>query len=44
MIRIVFNRVLNGWFIVRGKYQTPIGGKFNTRLEALNRLNLYRKD
>jgi hypothetical protein len=42
MLRIVFNRVLNGWFIVRGKHQTPIGGRFDTRREALARLNLYK--
>lgn len=34
MIRIVFNRILGGWFIVRGRHQTPIGGRFNSRQEA----------
>jgi hypothetical protein len=34
MVRIVFNRLLNGWFIVRGPHQTPISGRFATRAEA----------
>lgn len=38
MIRVIFNRILGGWFIVRGPHQTPIGGRFNTRAEALAHL------
>jgi hypothetical protein len=34
MIRIVFNRVLRGWYIVRGAQDTPISGRFNTKAEA----------
>ena len=33
-LRIVHNRLLGGWFIVRGPHQTPIGGRFETRAEA----------
>lgn len=32
--RIVYNRLLGGWFIVRGPHQTPLGGRFNTKAEA----------
>jgi hypothetical protein len=34
MPKIVFNRLLNGWFIVRGTHQTPISGRFDTKEEA----------
>ncbi len=34
-IRIVFNRILSAWFIVRGPHQTPIGGRFDSRAAAL---------
>lgn len=30
-IRIVFNRLLGGWFIVRGPHDTPLSGKFDTK-------------
>lgn len=39
MLRIIFNRLLGGWFIVRGEHQTPIGGRFDTREAALKHLN-----
>ena len=35
-IRIVFNRLLNGWFVVRGAHQTPLNGRFDTRAEAVD--------
>jgi len=34
MIKIVRNRLLGGWYIVRGPHQTPIGGRFNSKEEA----------
>jgi len=34
-MKIVFNRLLGGWYIVRGRHQTPIGGKFCSKQEAL---------
>ena len=40
--RIVHNRLLGGWFVVRGAHDTPIGGRFNSRAEAKAWLN--RKD
>ena len=33
-VRIVFNRLLGGWFVVRGPHQTPLTGKFATKVEA----------
>lgn len=32
--RIVRNRLLGGWFVVRGPHDTPISGRFDTRAEA----------
>jgi hypothetical protein len=37
-VRIVHNRLLGGWFIVRGAHQTPLGGRFDTRAAALAHL------
>jgi hypothetical protein len=33
-IKIVYNRLLGGWYIVRGPHQTPLGGVFATKQEA----------
>lgn len=33
-VRIVHNRLLGGWFIVKGPHQTPISGRFDTRADA----------
>ena len=38
-MKIVYNRLLGGWYIVRGAHQTPIGGRFNSREEAKARLS-----
>ena len=32
--RIVHNKLLGGWYVVRGPHQTPISGRFDTRAEA----------
>lgn len=32
--KIVFNRLLNGWYVVVGPHQSPLAGRFNTRAEA----------
>lgn len=37
-VRVVFNRLLNGWYIVRGPHQTPIGGRFDSKAAALAHL------
>jgi hypothetical protein len=34
MIKIVFNRLLNGWFVVRGAHHFPLAGPFDTRAAA----------
>jgi hypothetical protein len=34
MVKIVFNGLLGGWFIVRGQHQTPIGGRFESKQAA----------
>lgn len=39
MPRIIFNKLLRGWFIVRGPHQTPIGGRFDTKAAATAHLN-----
>jgi len=39
MPKIIFNRLLGGWFIVRGEHQTPIGGRFDSKAAALKHLN-----
>lgn len=38
-IKIVHNRLLNGWFVVRGPHHFPLAGPFNTRAEAKAWLN-----
>ena len=34
MTKIVHNRLLGGWYVVRGPYQTPLSGKFDSKAEA----------
>ena len=34
MPKIIFNKILNGWFIVRGSHDTPISGRFDTKEQA----------
>jgi hypothetical protein len=48
MTRIVYSRLLGGWFIVRGPHQAPIAGRFATREDCLRWLgrdvaNEYRR-
>lgn len=42
MPKIIFNKLLNGWFIVRGIHHTPISGRFQTKAQAKQWLT--RKD
>jgi len=37
-VRIVYNRLLGGWFIVRGPHQTPLGGRFGSKAAAQTHL------
>jgi len=39
MPRVVYNRLLGGWYVVRGAAQTPMSGKFATKADALAYLN-----
>ena len=34
MVKIIYNKLLRGWFVVRGPHQTPLNGRFETRAEA----------
>lgn len=34
MVRVIYNRVLGGWYIVRGPHDTPLGGRFETKEAA----------
>lgn len=34
MTKIVHNRLLGGWFVVRGPHHTPLTGKFNSKADA----------
>jgi hypothetical protein len=36
---IVYNRLLGGFFVVRGPHHTPISGRFDTRAQALAWIN-----
>jgi hypothetical protein len=33
-VRIVHNRVLGGWYVVRGPHQVPLGGRHDSRADA----------
>ena len=35
MVRTVYNRLLGGWFNVRGPHDAPIGGRYATKAAAL---------
>lgn len=41
-VRIVFNRLLGGWYIVRGPHQAPIGGRFDSKAAAQAALDRKR--
>jgi len=38
-VKVVFNKLLGGWFVVRGPHQTPLGGRFETKADAVAWLN-----
>jgi hypothetical protein len=37
-MKVIYNKILAGWFIVRGPHHTPIGGRFETKEQALAHL------
>jgi len=34
MIKIVHNKLLGGWYVVRGPHHAPISGRFDSKAEA----------
>ena len=34
MVKIVHNKLLGGWYIVKGPHHTPISGRFDTKAGA----------
>jgi hypothetical protein len=38
-VRIIFHRLLGGWYIVTGPYDVPISGRFATKKEAQLKLS-----
>ena len=41
-IRVVFNKLLRGWYVVRGPHQTPLCGRFDSKEAAYQWLNRNR--
>lgn len=37
-MKVIYNPLLAGWYIVRGPHQTPISGRFETREAAVAHL------
>ena len=37
-MKVIYNNLLGGWYIVRGAHQTPIGGRFDSKESALAHL------
>ena len=35
-MKVVYNAILGGWYIVRGAHQTPISGRFDSKEAALD--------
>jgi hypothetical protein len=33
-VKIVYNKLLGGWYVVRGPHQTPLTGRFDTKTQA----------
>jgi hypothetical protein len=42
--QIVFNPLLRGWYVVRGAHDTPIGGRFDSRDQALQHLRHWQSE
>lgn len=43
-VRIVYNKLLGGWFVVRGPHQTPLNGRFDSKAAAQAWLNAPRRN
>ena len=42
MVKIVHNKLLGGWYIVRGPHHAPIAGRFATKAEAVAWMNRFK--
>lgn len=42
MIKIVYSKLLRGWYVVRGPHHTPLSGRFNTKEEAQLWLKMHQ--
>ena len=42
VLKVLHVPLLGGWYIVRGKHQTPIGGRFESREDAVKHLAAKR--
>lgn len=42
-VKVVFNKLLGGWYVVRGPHQAPLGGRFDSRAAAVAWLNRRTK-
>lgn len=42
MVKIVYNKLLGGWYVVRGAHQSPLSTRFETRAAAQNWLRRSR--
>ena len=38
-MKVIYNGLLGGWYIVRGAHQTPISGRFDSKADALAHLS-----
>jgi len=38
-VKIIFNKLLGGWYVVRGPHQTPLSGRFDSKEAAVEWLN-----
>lgn len=43
-VKVIYNKLLRGWYIVRGPHHTPIGGRFETRGDAIAHLEYRRHE
>jgi hypothetical protein len=37
-MKVIYNGILGGWYIVRGAHQTPISGRFDSKEAVLAHL------
>ena len=40
-MKVIYNGLLGGWYIVRGAHQTPISGRFDSKEQALAHLRRH---